>query len=145
MFDILKKETIELFSKIKVGHTFWYDWFTVENLLLNSFFKCTKSSKLQWLQYQINQHILAANNIIYKTGRKVDNLCNLCNNSKETVIHILCDCQKVQERLDNFSVLYKRKEYWISKQSCTVILGGLSPSSREMKTKFLCVKSFLYR
>ena len=52
---------------------------------------------------------------------------------------------KVQELLDSFSILCKRQNIKFPKESCTFILGSLSPSSREMNTILLCIKSFIYR
>ena len=78
MYDILKKETIEPYSKIK-----WVRHFNITDLQWKKYnnipFQCTKSSKLQWLQYPINQHILTTNKILYtdKIGLKDGNLCNL--------------------------------------------------------------------
>ena len=65
--------------------------------------------------------------------------------TKKTIIHILWECPKVQELLDNFSILCKRKNIEVPKESCFFILGCLSPSSREMNTILLCFKSFIYR
>ena len=144
MYDILKKETIEPFSKIKWGRHFnitdlqWKKYYNIP-------FQCTKSSKLQWLQYRINQHILTTKKILFKIGLKDDNLCSFCNNSEETIIHILWECPKVQELLDNFSILCKIKNIEFPKESCTFILGSLSPNSRELNTILLCIKSFIYR
>ena len=80
VYDILKKETIEPFSKIQWGRHFntgitdlqWKKYYNIH-------FQCTKRSKLQWLQYRINQHILTTNKILYtdKIGLKDGNLCNL--------------------------------------------------------------------
>ena len=109
------------FSKIKWGRHFDItdlQWKKYNNIP----FQCTKSSKLQWLQYRINQHILTTNKILHKIGLKDDNLCSFCNSSEETIIHILWKCAKVQELLDNISILCKRQNIEFPKESCTFIL-----------------------
>ena len=131
----MKQETIEPFSIIHWGRLIYSEKCTTIYPLL-----WTKISKLECLQYRINQQILTKK-ILYKIGLKVDNLYSFYNNPEETIIHIMWECPKVQELLDKFSILCKRQNTEFPKESCTFILGRLSPNSREINTLPLCIKS----
>ena len=96
MYESLKKKKQQSYFQ-KLSGVDIFILLTYSGLQYN--FQCTKSSKLQWLQYRINQHTLTTNTIVYKIGLKVDNLCSFCTNSEETIIHILWECLKVQEVL----------------------------------------------
>ena len=52
----------------------------------------TKDSKLQWLQYRINNRILGINNISQKMGIVNDNRCSFCQHENETIVHLFWDC-----------------------------------------------------
>lgn len=65
-------------------------------------FQCTKSSKLLWLQYRINQFILTTNTTLYKYGKKDTKLCSFCNLEDETIKHSMWDCTKSQELISIF-------------------------------------------
>lgn len=54
---------------------------------------------------------------------------------EKSIIHILWQCPKVQETIDNFSILCKIIEF---KKS-------LLTSSREINNILLCIKPFFYR
>ena len=75
--------------------------------------------------------------MLYKICLKDDSLCSFFNSSEGTIIHILWECPKVQELLDNFSILWKRKNIEFPEESS--MLGSISPSSRE---KTLCYCAF---
>ena len=56
-----------------------------------------KSSKLQWLQYRINHHILTTNSFLFKISKNDTNLRNLCKIEEETIYHLLWQCPIVQD------------------------------------------------
>ena len=56
--------------------------------------------------------------MLYKICLKDDSLCSFFNSSEGTIIHILWECPKVQELLDNFGILWKRKNIEFPKESC---------------------------
>ena len=59
-------------------------------------YKCQKDTKLQWFQSRINYRILGTNNLLHKIKIKEINLCSLCHQQKETIIHLFCDCEIVK-------------------------------------------------
>ena len=64
-------------------------------------FKNTKDSKLQWLQYRINHKILTTNTFL-KIIKKSDNdLCSFCLEERESLEHVMHDCEKVSTFLRN--------------------------------------------
>lgn len=60
---------------------------------------------------------------------------------EETIIHILWECPKVQEPIDNLSFLCKIIEF---KKRCSFIFRSSSTSSREINNILLCIKPFFF-
>jgi hypothetical protein len=64
----------------------------VYNLLL----KVIKNTKLQWLQYRINHHILVTNHFLSKV-KIIDNPdCTFCHTESETVQYLMWNCNFVK-------------------------------------------------
>ena len=57
----------------------------------------TNESKLRSFQYKIIQKKLTTNVLRNKYTEETDNKCELCKTEVETVIHLLCECKKVQK------------------------------------------------
>ena len=57
---------------------------------------CTKSSKYITFQYKILNRILSTNNLLMKCKLKETNLCSFCNETRETILHLLWDCYVVK-------------------------------------------------
>lgn len=60
-------------------------------------FKCTKDSKLLWLQYQLLHRILPINYYLHRVGIVNSSLCYFCQQTPETIEHIFVDCYLVKE------------------------------------------------
>jgi hypothetical protein len=48
-------------------------------------FIVTQNTKLQWLQYSINQRILGTNKFLYKIKIKDNAFCTFCQEDEETI------------------------------------------------------------
>ena len=57
----------------------------------------TVESKLRIFQYKVLNNILYLNDRLYKMGIVQTPLCSLCNQGKETVIHLLCQCHVTRQ------------------------------------------------
>lgn len=55
----------------------------------------TKDSKLQWLQYRVNHRILTTNTFLKMIGKSDNDLCTFCLEERESLEHIMYDCEKV--------------------------------------------------
>ena len=106
-------------------------------------FQYTKSSKLQWLQFRINNHILTTNSFLFKIRKVYTKLCCLCKESEETIIHLLWECQKVQDLLESIVSLCHSKGITIRLEKKSFIFG--LNDSKEINIIFLIIKSYVYR
>ena len=68
-------------------------------------FRVTKNTKFQWFQYRVIHHILATNSLLFKIRIVISPLCVLCNSERETIIHLLWECQEVQKLLQSLDIL----------------------------------------
>lgn len=78
-------------------------------------FKCTKDSKLLWLQYQLLHRILPINYYLHRVGIVNSSLCYFCQQTPETIEHIFVDC-------------YLVKEIWIELEKWMTDIFGLQTS-----------------
>jgi hypothetical protein len=63
-------------------------------------FIVTQNTKLQWLQYRINQRILGTNTFLYKIKVKDNAFCTFCQEDEETIEHLFWNCETVQAFID---------------------------------------------
>jgi hypothetical protein len=59
-----------------------------------------KTTKLQWLQYRINQRILGTNKFLYKIEVKDNAFCTFCQEDEETIELLFWNCKIVQAFID---------------------------------------------
>ncbi len=65
------------------------DWFEYNTIP----FSCTQNTKLQAFQYKIIHNILATNRSLTLCKIKDDDSCSFCGESRETIIHLICECR----------------------------------------------------
>ena len=68
----------------------------------------TKDSKLQWLQYRINNRILGIKNLLRKMGIVSDNRCSFCQHEDETIVHLSWECIQVQTFMAEFKTICRQ-------------------------------------
>ena len=77
----------ELNSRLSVD--FWNkSWKSLSQLKMNN--------DLKWIQYQILRNILKTNVIVSKFVPLVNPSCSFCNDSQESILHLMYDCRHVQ-------------------------------------------------
>ena len=62
----------------------------------NSPFYCTKNNQFSVFQYKILHRILSTNSLLFKWKLKETQLCNFCNEAKETILHLFWECNIVK-------------------------------------------------
>jgi len=96
-------------SVIPTGKKKWNNTFGFSNETWKLIFKLpfiiTNNTKLQWLQFRINHHILTTNAYLFKAAIVDSPYCNLCKTEIETIEHVIWQCDKVQDFLRNFKSL----------------------------------------
>ena len=66
------------------------------NLTFINFLKWVKPTKLRNFQYRLLMNTLTTNVHRHKWRKEISELCTFCNESKEYVIHLLCECRHVR-------------------------------------------------
>lgn len=145
MYNILNMENVTSFNKSKWGLFFMLSdlqWKTIYQLP----FVNIKSTKLQWLQFRINHHILTTNKYLFKIGKECSKLCNFCKQHDETIFHVLWECPNVQELFQQFFEFCQSKRITIQRDPLIFIFGLHSdPISTDIYSIFLVMKSYIYR
>lgn len=87
-------------TTVATGRKKWDDIFGFDNQKWRQKyiipFISTRSTKLQWLQFRINQYILTTNSYLFKIGLVDTPYCHQCKTEIETIVHTLWDCENVQ-------------------------------------------------
>lgn len=76
-YDLLIESGVKPTSQQKWTNILNLDNFNWKNVYILPF-KCTKDSRLQWLQFRINHRILGTNNLRAKMGLINNNSCSFC-------------------------------------------------------------------
>jgi hypothetical protein len=145
MYDILNKCTTT-----PTGQNKWceildqpdLDWKKVYNLP----FKVTKNTKLQWLQYRINHHILVTNHFLSK-AEIIDNPdCTFCHTESETVQHLMWNCNFVKSLIENVNRWFLFHNINMTFNKTTFIFGETSRvcEGDPHNIIYLCVKQYIY-
>ena len=99
--------------------TKWKNDFDLDNIIWSSYclipFQSTVDINMRWFQLKILNRILYMKDALLKFKLVTDNLCTFCNNSKETIMHILCLCT-------HSDVIWSRLEQWLSRNNLHVKL-----------------------
>ena len=60
-------------------------------------FKTTNDSCLSWFQYKLLYRLLPTGHFLYLRKLVDSPRCSLCNHAGETILHVFCDCPKIQD------------------------------------------------
>ena len=60
--------------------------------IYSSPFRTTRNTKLQTFQFKLSHCITATNSFPFKCGLKETELCTLCTENKESLLHLLWEC-----------------------------------------------------
>ena len=67
-------------------------------------FRTTKYPALQWFQISINHNILVTNKLLFNMKINNDALCNFCQSSNESIVHLFWKCDKTQQFIRNVKI-----------------------------------------
>lgn len=110
-------------------------------------YKVTKNTKLQWLQFRILHYILTTNSNLCKFGIVNSPMCTLCNSERETIIHLMWECQEVQDLIQNFESLISALyiPFAVNKYSFIFGLINNNINSDVDNVIILLMKQYIYR
>ena len=93
MYDVLNTS-----NTIPTGKTKWNNTFDLTDIQWKRIFAMpfmsTKDSKLQWLQFRVNHHIVVTNKFLFKIGKTESQLCAFCQTEIES-IYLLFDLRQL--------------------------------------------------
>ena len=68
-----------------------------------------KEVKIKWFQMKICYRVLVTNSILKNMGIIETNLCNFCGQERDTIIHYLWECQRIQTFWKDFKKCFLEK------------------------------------
>ena len=114
-------------------------------LIFRTCFKTVKNNDMIWMQYRVLYRILGTNDYLFKIKKHVDGICNFCYQSKETILHLLVECENVNRFWCDIKVLIKNKlRIDLPIDPPTVILGDLSSNRCSIQCNIIYLAAKLY-
>ena len=110
-------------------------------------FKSVQDNYLIWLQYKILNNILGVNRFLHKIKVSMEPNCRLCNDEDESIIHLYCNCRKVEPLWNNLSNWIRNKlTYQIHIDNQTIIFGHLDTINKHipLNTILLVAKGYIF-
>ncbi len=107
-------------------------------------FKCTIETQLRSFYFKLFHKAFAFNKFLHKIGRKDSPLCFFCDKVPETVVHVFCECEKVNPIWNELQDLINDKlqtDYNFDKFE---LMFGVT-SDKFLSFLFLCCKFYIYR
>ncbi|XP_069109859.1 uncharacterized protein [Argopecten irradians] len=147
VYDIFIKRNTEPTGKKKWNELFDLDD-TAWAMIYKAPFTVTKNTKLQWLQYRINHHILTTNSFLFKSHLVISPLCTLCNSENETIQHVLWECGEVKNLLKSLRILLDALSIPFSFNKQSFIFGLISENLNNCKAEneiLLIIKEYIYK
>ena len=93
----------------------WQNIFPSKTFQWSSIFtlasKVTLHTKLQNFQFKFLHHIIYANSKLFKMKLVSSPICSFCQMSKETLLHLFCECKVTREFWDNVCNCLSRGKY----------------------------------
>ena len=130
IYNILNQNNDEPTGKIKWNKIYIIDTKTWENVF-DAPFKITKCTKLRWFQTTINHKIIVTNKFLFKIFLINNPNCSFCQNSEETIEHLLWKCPRTQVFIQELINQFKEMSIDLNLKEETFILGNFPKSTSE--------------
>jgi hypothetical protein len=107
--------------------------------------RCTDSTELRWFQFKIIHNILATKYYLFKIGYENSPLCSLCNEYRETIYHIFCECiysRPIWTNLGKWISTAIERTLTINNEQ--ILLGYKGKNNNPLNVIFILTKQFIY-
>ena len=148
MYDLVNSRNVELKGKMKWNLEFEteidnFSWRTV----FKACFKTTKDTSLIWLQYRILSRIIGTRELLYKLKIHDTDLCRLCGQEIETIIHLFCKCTKSIDLWNDLRIwICNLTQLGFSLDPQSIILGYLlnEANFEPINIIYMIVKQYIF-
>ena len=144
MYKILCLKSTTPSGKLKWNTIFGFSdqrWREIYRLPFISF--C--SIKMRWFQFRINHFILGTNKLLFKIGKCDSQLCTFCDSDIETIIHVLWECDVVQNFIKSISDYLARKNLIFEPTRDNFIFGSPSEDLDCHNNILVTIKFYIYK
>ena len=107
-------------------------------------FKYSKDSHLQWFQIRILHRTLPTNNPQTKMNIKANQVCTVCNQETETLLHLFWKCRVSQAFWRNFRAYMRSKNVITEDWDVKKYNFGIENCNPVMNLLIIRAKMFIY-
>ena len=100
-------------------------------------FKATIDNNLRNFQYKIRHRILPTNAYLYKCNLIASSLCTFCSSFKETIIHVLYECNSVQPIWRELTLFLISKQLQIDLNVNDILFGTTKGGSNNQVINYI--------
>ena len=111
-------------------------------------FTSIRDNYLIWFQYRVINRILGTRELLFKMKITDSSLCNLCNSTEETLVHLFCNCRIVKTLWDNLTSWIEHKiNYTLTINKNTILLGFLIKNNhyKPVNAILTIAKAYIFR
>ena len=110
----------------------------------------TKDTKLRWFQFRLTHRILTTNVFAHRIGLTDTSLCSFCSLERETIEHLLWNCNVVKKFIEEFCKKMKDKcdhlrDFILDKQLFLLGITKTYRADKPLQLIILMLKQFIYR
>jgi len=141
-FDENKTKQQQTWESIMTSYNYTIDWKNTYQIP----FKATIDNNLRNFQYKILQRTLPTNSYLYKCKLTPSNLCSFCASYKESLIHILYECNIVQPIWRDLEHYLASKDIYIDLNVLDIVFGTQKGGANSMVINYILIlmKSYIY-
>jgi len=114
----------------------------------NNNFTCTIETQLRAFYFKIFHRAVCTNQFLHKIGRAVSPNCHFCDESPESLLHLLCDCRKISPLWDDLCFYINNvtnNSFIFSKFDKMFGIVDESEHDKCITFLFLCLKFYIHR
>ena len=119
----IKNRWIEIYNEMNFENEYW-------ELIYETPFKLTKTSKVLMTQYKIIHRILAVNHNLKKWKKAENDTCDFCN-EVDTIEHFICQCPETMKPWASIQTWWKINFQFTIDISILEIIFGLPNETNE--------------
>ena len=109
-------------------------------------FSLTNIPKFRSFQYRLLQRSIITNTLLFKWKLCDTELCSFCQEERETVLHMLCECKIVKELWQEISEYLEEKyQFKVDINKKNILLNTVSKDSKIINFVCLLSKIYIYR
>ena len=119
-----------------IGKTKWNNTLNLNDIqwkrIFTMPFRSKKDSKLQWLQFRVNHHIVVTNKFLFKIGKTESQLCAFCQTEIASIYHLFWNCIFVKQFIRDLETVLDQNDTRFNFRDISFLCGSLDTKATSV-------------